>query len=147
MKYILVLFILFATSCNWAKKKSKDTLNGAGEVVARAGSEFVNGVSKGVQKTFRNQVILSDRLSKQGLKTGRILINSADNATDNILTAYLIFDDNLEQNITVKVYDESGQEYGRVTQPIRGNKGEARYVDFLFDKRTIIDGRGKISFE
>jgi hypothetical protein len=148
MKYPVILFILgFCTSCNWVKMKSKDTINGTGEVVAKAGSEFANGLAKGVEKTFQNQVVISDGLTRQGLKTGKIIINSGDSATDNILTAYLIFDNALDTDLTVKVFTENGQEYGRVTQHVKGNKGEARYVDLLFDKRTNIDGRGKITIE
>ena len=30
---------------------------------------------------------------------------------------------------------------------IKGNKGEAKYFEFEFDKRTNIDGKGKITFE
>lgn len=148
MKYAAIVLILaFTMSCNWTKQKSKETINKTGEVVAKAGSEFVNGVSKGVEKTFQNQVLISDQLTKQGLRTGKIIINSSDSTTDNILTAYLIFDNDIDQDVTIKVFSENGQEYGRVKEKIKGNKGEAKYIDFVFDKRTNIDGRGKITFE
>ena len=39
--------VLFG-ACNWAKHKAKETVNKTGEVVAQTGSEFVNGVSKGI---------------------------------------------------------------------------------------------------
>jgi hypothetical protein len=45
------------------------------------------------------------------------------------------------------VISEDGQEYGRVTQHVKGNKGDAGFTDFVFDKRTNIDGRGKLLFE
>jgi len=38
-------------------------------------------------------------------------------------------------------------EYGRVSKTVTGITGEGKYFDFVFDKRTNIDGRGKISFE
>ncbi len=60
---------------------------------------------------------------------------------------YLIFDNNFNKKVTLKVFDEDGQEYGRITQLINGEKNEAKYVDFVFDKRTNIDGKGKVSFE
>ena len=147
MKYLLIALTLTFVSCNWAKQKTKDTVNKTGEVVAKTGSEFVNGVSKGIEKTFQNDVVFSDQLKKIGLKAGKIIIHGTDSTTDNILTTYLIFDNNLDQNITIKVISEDGQEYGRVTQHVTGQKGDAIYFDFIFDKRTNIDSKGKLLFE
>ena len=147
MKYLIVSLAIIAASCNWAKEKTKGTVNKTGEVIGKAGSEFANGVSKGVEKAFENEVKISEQLTKQGLQTGKILINSTDSTTDNILTAYLIFNDNIAREVTVKVFSSAGQEYGRAKQTIKGQKGEARYVDFVFDKRTNIDGKGTIQFE
>lgn len=67
MKYIILLLTVSLCSCNWAKEKTKDTVNKTGEVVAKAGSEFADGVAKGVEKTFQNKVVVSDKLAKQGL--------------------------------------------------------------------------------
>jgi hypothetical protein len=147
MKYLFLFLTIIFTSCNWAKQKTKDTVNKTGEVVAKTGSEFVNGVSKGIEKTFQNDVVLSGDLQKQGLKTGKIIIHGTDSTADNILSAYFIFDKNLDQNITVKVISNEGQEYGRVTQHITGQKGDAKYFDFVFDKRTNIASKGKLLFE
>jgi hypothetical protein len=147
MKYLLLILTFTFGSCNWAKKKTKETVNSTGEVVGKTGSEFVSGVSKGIQKTFQNDVVFSNQIKNKGLKTGKIIIHGTDSSTDNILTAYLIFDDNFDQNITIKVISDEGQEYGRATQHITGRKGEAGYADFIFDKRTNIDGRGKLLIE
>ena len=148
MKYVFILLAtVFITSCNWFKQKTKETVNKTGEVVAKTGSEFVDGVSKGVEKTFQNEVTFSDKLKNEGLKSGKIIINSSESSTDNILTTYLIFDNNIEEKITVKVFNEAGLEYGRVTQIVKGQKDEAKYIDFVFDKRTNIDGKGKVTFE
>jgi hypothetical protein len=137
---------LFSCTCN-LKQKAKNTANKTGEVIAETGSEFVDGVSKGVEKAFQNEVKFSDELSKQGLKAGKIMVSSSDSANENILTAYLIFDGDIDRRITVKLFDENSLEYGRVSQQIKGSKGEAKYVDFVFDNRTNIDGRGKITIE
>jgi hypothetical protein len=147
MKYLIISLALFSASCNWAKEKTKETVNKTGEVIGKAGSEFANGVSQGVEKSFENEVKISEQLTKQGLQTGKILISGTDSTTDNILTAYLIFNDNIAREVTVKVFSSTGQEYGRVKQKIKGQKGEANYVDFVFDKRTNIDGKGTIQFE
>lgn len=147
MKYLIFTVAIITASCNWAKQKTKETVNKTGEVVGKAGSEFANGVAKGVEKTFENEVKISERLTRQGLQSGKTIINSTDSSTDNVITAYLIFNENIDQEITVKVLTPAGQEYGRVKQKIKGKKGDANYIDFVFDKRTNIDGKGTIQFE
>jgi len=147
MQYRFLIFSFLFLSCNWGKQKAKEAVNKTGEIVAKTGSEFADGVSKGIEKTFQNQVVLSDALKSKGLRTGRILIAGSDSARDNIISAYLIFDQDFDQKITIKVFSPEEQEYGRVSEIIKGQKGEARYVDFTFDKRTNIDGKGKLSFE
>ena len=147
MKYMILFLAVAITSCNWAKQKTKETVNKTGEVVGKAGSEFAQGVAKGVIKTFSNEVKFSEQLTKLGLKSGKITISSTDSATDNKLTVYFIFDNNIDQKITAKVFDENGQEYGRSRQQIKGEKGDARYIDFIFDNRTNIDSKGTIQFE
>jgi hypothetical protein len=148
MKYIFIFIAtLTLTSCNWFKKKGKETVNKTGEVVAKTGSEFADGVSKGIEKTFTNEVTLSDQLKNAGLNTGKIVIVSSDSATDNIISAYLVFNKDFEKEIIIKVFDESGQEYGRAKQLVHGKKDEAGYIDFIFGKRTNIDSKGRITFE
>jgi len=148
MKYLMSLLICAALlSCNWVKQKTKNTVNKSGEIVAKASSEFVDGVAKGVEKTFESEVKFSEGLTNRGLKSGKVLISSSDSATDNIFTPYLIFDSDFDQPVTVKVFNESGLEYGRVTKSLKGVKDEAKYVDFVFDKRTNIDRKSKITVD
>jgi len=147
MKYLIVALALISASCNWAEKKAKDTVNKTGEVVGKAGSEFVNGVAKGVEKTFENEVKFSDDLIKKGLEAGKIVIRSSEHHSDDIISAYLIFNNNFDQEVTIKVYTPQGKEYGRTRTLVKAKKGDAFYVDFTFDSRTNIDGKGTISFE
>lgn len=146
MKYIFSAFALtlIFSSCNWAKQKTKETVNKTGEVVAKTGSEFVNGVSKDIEQTFQNEVVVSDELKAQGLKTGKIVIVGTDSTTDNILSVYFMFDKDFERNVSIKVISTEGQEYGRKTILVKGLKNEAGYYDFVFDKRTNIDSKGKL---
>ena len=148
MKYLLILFAAFTlTSCNWFKKKTKETVNKTGEVVAKTGAEFVDGVSKGVERTFLNEVVFSEDLLRAGLEPGKITVGSNDSTVGNILTAYLVFNKSFERKVTVKVFDSNGLEYGRVSQMVNGEKDEAKYIDFVFDKRTNIGSKGKVTFE
>ncbi|MBI3234297.1 MAG: hypothetical protein HYZ42_09695 [Bacteroidetes bacterium] len=102
--YIYILLI--ACSCNWAKEKTKETLNKTGEVVAKTGSEFIDGVEKGVEKTFKHKVELSEALKAKKLSTGKILILSTDTTQDNILSVYFIFDSDFNQEISLKIIDD-----------------------------------------
>ena len=150
MKLFSLLIIITAittSSCNWTKDKAKGAANKTGEAVAKAGSEFADGVSKGIEKSFSNDIVIADNLKSNGLKTGKVVIRSTDSTTDNILSAYLIFEKDIDQKIMVKVFDEKGLEYGRTTQSVAAKANEAKYFDFVFDKRTNINGKGKISFE
>jgi hypothetical protein len=147
MKYLIVALALITTSCNWAEKKAKDTVNKTGEVVGKASSEFVNGVAKGVEKTFENEVRFSDQLTKQGLEAGKIVIRSSKDHSDDIISAYLIFNNNFDREVTIKVFSPQGKEYGRTKALVKAKKGDAFYVDFTFDSRTNIDGKGTIQFE
>lgn len=148
MKFVSLLAAgIILTSCNSFKEKSKNTINKAGEVVGKAGSEFADGMKKGVEKTFANPMELSAGLKAKGVETGKIIINGTDSTTDNIVSAYLIFNNDINQPVTMKLFSDAGQEFGRVNQSLKATKGEARYIDFVFDKRTNIDGKGKITLE
>lgn len=149
MKYTICVLgaALIFSSCNWAKQTTKETVNKTGEVVAKTGSEFVNGVSKGIEQTFQNEVIMSEELKAQGLKSGKIVILGTDSSTDNILSVYFIFDKDFERNVCIKVISSEGQEYGRKTMLVKGSRNEAGYYDFVFDKRTNIDSKGKLTIE
>jgi len=147
MKYTILLCSAFLlASCSW-KEKAKQAVNKTGEIAARAGSELADGMAKGVEKTFQNEVDIAPELQKAGLSHGKISINSSDGTDDNIISAYLIFGDKFDKTVMVRVFDENGQEYGRASNQVSGLKGEAKYIDFVFDKRTHIAGRGKLSFE
>jgi hypothetical protein len=133
MKYILVFITatLFI-SCNWFQKKTKDAANKTGEVVAKTGSEFANGVAKGIEKTFENEIIFSDELKKAGLRPGKIIIASSDSASDDILRAYLIFDNNFQKEITVKVFDPNGKRIWQGQNGCRSTKRRSKICRLCF---------------
>lgn len=145
--YALLIFFGLLSSCHWASEKAKKTVNKTGEVVAQAGSEFADGVSKGIEKTFENNITLSDKLTMEGVSKGKMQVLSSDSAKDHILSAYLIFDRDFNRSVTVKLFTADGTEYGRTRQEVSAQKGDALHIDFVFDKRTQIDSRGKITFE
>ena len=138
---------LTMTSCDWVKGKAKKTINKTGEIVGKSGSEFGDGIYRGVKKTFENDVKISDQLKAKGLELGEVLINSSETATDNVLTTYIVFNDNFDQEITIKIFNENGKEYGRITENLKGEKGKAQHFDFTFDEHVNIGTKGNITIE
>ena len=148
MRYIIPLVvILLISSCDTAKQKAKEVVNKSGQIVGEAGAEFSQGVAKGVETTFTNQLIFSEALTKSGLRAGKVTVSSQDSATDNILTVYMIFGQDFEGSVTAKVFSADSLEYGRAKVLVKGKKDDAHYVDFVFDKRTNIDSKGKLILE
>jgi hypothetical protein len=143
----IVIFIAILTmfsSCDWAKQKAKNTVHKTGEVVAEAGSEFADGVKKGVSNSFSNMAIVTDSLSLKGVRLGKIAVNGTDSTSDNVFSAYIIFEKGFDGKITAKALDKEGIEFGRAFCMIKVTPGDAGYFDFRFDSRTNIDREDKI---
>lgn len=49
--------------------------------------------------------------------------------------------------VSVIVKDNKEQEYGRIKTTVEGKKGEAKYYDIIFDKRTIIESKSSFLLE
>ncbi|MFL9484120.1 hypothetical protein ACI6Q2_15170 [Chitinophagaceae bacterium LWZ2-11] len=151
MKPKLSVFILLSTfsflSCNTVSSKAKDAINKTGEVVGKTGSEFVQGVSEGVNNSLVCNISLSSELTDKGLKTGKFLFASEPDANKNKLVMYLIFDKDFNAQLHVKALDEKGLEYGRTTLQVTSKKGQAGYYDFVFDKRVNLENKSKFAFE
>jgi hypothetical protein len=142
----LILTTSFS-SCNWAGDKAKTAIHKSGEAVASAGSEFADGVSSGVKKSFRNELKISETLKKAGINFGTFNIRSANGGTDNVLSVYVIYDKDFDRDLKIRLVNTSGEEYGRVKRHLSGKADDAGYVDLLFGPQTTINGRGTIYFE
>jgi hypothetical protein len=147
--FVITLAVItpLLSSCDWARNTSKKAVHKAGEIVGQTGSEFSDGVYRGVKKTFDNSIELSEKLQLSGIEVGEVTISSSSDATDNILMPYIIFNNDFEQLITVKLYNEKGKEYGRLTQNVSGKKGEAHHWEFVFDKHVSIGNKGTITVQ
>ncbi|MDG5491921.1 hypothetical protein [Psychroserpens sp. SPM9] len=146
--YIVVLALFTLVSCERVKTKTQETINAGGEVVGKSATEFVEGVSEGIDKTLEAKLKLSPELQKKGVKTGKFTI--ADNpqgGNDNMLTLYIIFDKDYDDIMFVKVFDKNGLETGRAKLEVKGAKGDANYFDFTFNERTEIEYRSLIVIE
>lgn len=150
MKLAIYVFFLaiFSISCNQAKEKAKETINKTGETVGKSATEFFDGVSDGVEKTLECEITLSPQLIEKGLQMGKYNIKSGTNdANDNLLVLYLIFNKDFNQTLSLKAYDKNNVEIGRSKLAIKGKMGEAEYFDFQFNSKTDIASKSKIIIE
>jgi hypothetical protein len=145
--FILLFSMLVFTSCDWAKDKAKSTLHKGGEVVGKAGSEVVDGLTEGVEESFSNLIEVSPSIKAKGLQTGQIKVSGTNSSTDNIVSVYMVFNKSYAGSITAKAIDKNGLEFGRTTLQLSGDSGQARFVDFIFDKRTNLDRKDKVVLE
>lgn len=143
---LLLLLLITATllaGCNRAKKAIHKT----GETVGEGTTEFFNGVKQGVDKTLQCTVTIADALKTEGLSTGKFNVTSDTAYAENKLSIYLVFDKDFSKTLHARVYDPKGLEYGRATTEVSAKKGDARYVDFIFDKRTDIESKSRFVIE
>lgn len=150
MKKLLTILTLAITiiSCDRVKEKTKETINKGGEAVGKTATEFIEGVSEGVDRTLQCEITLSKTLQDKGLETGKFSIkNDTTGGQNNLLTLYIIFDQDFKNDISVKAFDKNGMEIGRTKMQIEGKAGDAKYYDFIFDKRTYIEAKSKITIE
>lgn len=124
------LAVILLSSCHSAGKK-----------VGEAGTEIVTSIKEGIDKNLECSLQLSPALQAKGLNTGKFVIN------EDTISVYLIFDNDFNTVITARVVDKSDKEYGRAAQSVSAKKGEARFIDFAFGRRTIIENKSKIMLE
>lgn len=118
-----------------------------GQKVGEGSSEFFHGVKQGINQTLQCQVDISTSLKQKGIEAGKFDVRDTSGNIENVLSIYLIFNKDFNQNITAKVFDKDGKEYGRSTMTVAGKVGEAKFFDFIFDKRTDIESKSKIVLE
>lgn len=140
---LLVSILMFACT----SKSVKENINKAGDVTGQAIGEFTEGVSSGVEKAFDTKVVISDSLKTKGIDCGKTTVTSDSNATDNVLTLYVIFNQDFTGDITAKAFDKQNNEMGRVKLSVQGKKDESKFLEFHFDPHTNIDHDSKLTIE
>lgn len=146
VKYSLLgLVVVFLIGCSGSAVKEK--INKAGDVTGQAVGEFASGVTSGMEKAFDVTVNPSADLLAKGISLGKSTVSSDSGATDNLLTVYVIFQNDFTGSLTIKAFDNKGIEMGRVKNDVSGKKDEAKYIEFRFDKRTNIDFDSKLNLE
>ena len=138
---ILLLIALTLTACDRLKDKSKEALKEGGNMVGQGASQFADGVKDGVDHTFQSYVEVDSSLAKAGFHTGKFSVTKPDSIY--ILSVYGVYDKALDRDLSVRVYDHNGQEYGRSHAHVHGQSGDAGYIDFRFGTRTDIESRSR----
>jgi hypothetical protein len=146
LKNTILLFIaLFTISCRTDSGNEK--LANASKNVGESAAKVVSGVKAGIEKVAKINIELSETLKSRGLSLGKTKLDSKNGGRHNMLNVYIIFDKKINKNVTVKVYNNQNEEIGRTKSLITGDAGDAKYFDFIFDKRTNIDRDYKITME
>ena len=144
----LLITLIFAQialfSCQ--TEEGNEKLADAGETVGKSAATIAKSLKSGIEKATKINIEMSENLKTRGLSTGKITLGSKG-GRHNMLNVYLIFDKKINRNVTMKVMDAEGLELGRTKVLVKGEPGDAKFVDFVFDTRTNIDRDNKIVME
>lgn len=130
-------------NCNRVKKGVNEAGEKAGEVIGEA----AKGVSRGVENAFEINIEKKDTSRLRDIEFGTIRLLSDSTGSDNRLSVYVIFRNDFDKEVVLKVFDKNNLESGRVRKLIKGKKDDAGYVDFIFDPHTNIDHDCRIVME
>jgi hypothetical protein len=145
LKLLLLVGITCIYSC--ASDSIKQNINKTGDVAGQAIGEFASGISSGVEKAVQPKIEVGENLKIAGISFGKMTISSDTTGGENVLVVYVIFNVKHQGTLTAKVFDNKNLEMGRVKINIAGEKDEAKYFEFHFDKRTDIDNDSRITIE
>jgi CRISPR/Cas system-associated protein Cas5 (RAMP superfamily) len=147
MKKISVAVVLLANltlACR--TDEGNERLAETSENVGKSAATAVKSIKKGIEKISQIKIEVSEGLKERGVSTGKITLDSKG-GRHNVLNVYLIFDKAINRNLSLKIYNNEGIEIGRTKVLVKGEAGDAKIVDFVFDKRTNIDRDNKIVLE
>ena len=142
--FSMCLALICLQSCDSFKDNTKKAINKTGETIGSTVSEFGKGVSEGIEEQLVYTVELSEELKTQGLELGEVIVSNDSTGTDNKLSVYIIFDQDIKTEIKAIVSSKRGKEMGRSRCSINALKDEAAYFDFIFPVQTNIDRDSKI---
>lgn len=143
----IVLFAIASISIACRTESGNERLQGATEKVGQSAAKAVKGLKTGIEKATKINIELSENLTSRGLSLGKTKLDSKNGGRHNMLNVYMIFDKKLNRSLLAKVFNNQNEEIGRTKTQISGDAGEAKYIDFIFDKRTNIDRDFKIVVE
>lgn len=140
MYFLINLMVCGLAACSGVTEK----IGEGSEKAGRAVGEIARGVSSGVDQAFEIRPETDSIILSRGLSLGKVQLGNDGEGTDNRLSIYLIAGKAIDLQVTAKVYDPKGLEMGRSRSAVKMAAGEARFVDFVFDKRTNIDNDTRV---
>ncbi len=147
MKNIMKInYILFSTCLSLAACSS-ESVNNIGKKAGETAGEFFEGAGKGAENALDIKLVPGKSFASKGIEIGKTTIDDNENGNDNVLVVYLIFNANFKGNLTSKAFDDKNLEFGRATTLVEGKKGEAKFVEFIFDARTNIDAKNTLTID
>jgi hypothetical protein len=135
MYYYLTLSVCSLFACSGVTEK----IGEGSEKAGRAVGEIARGMSSGVEQAFEITPETDTAFRLRGLSLGKVQLGNDGEGIDNRLSIYLIARHAIDLQVSAKVFDPKGLEMGRSRAAVKMAAGEARFVDFVFDKRTNID--------
>jgi hypothetical protein len=147
MKTRPLLLALAALLSSCSSCDVKHGANRAGDAAGQVLGKFASGVGNGVEEAVQVSVVPSDELKSKGIQVGKVTRSSDGSGRDNVLNAYLIFNQDFRATVTAKAFDSKGLEMGRVKVEVAGKKDDARFVEFTFDKHTDIEANSRVTME
>ncbi len=147
MKKVILFLITIGLNTSCLTDSGNEKLANASKNVGQSAAKVVSGLKTGIEKVAKINIELSENLKNRGLSLGKTKLDSKNGGRHNMLNVYVIFDKKINKNVIVKVYNNQNEEIGRTKSLISGDAGEAKYIDFIFDKRTNIDRDYKIVME
>ena len=143
--FLLAVAVLF--SCERVKEKASGAIDSGAQAVGRTASDVVNNIDKGIMESAALNIELSESLKKEGLSFGKYYFSHDKEGHENILSLYLITDQDFNRDLSLKLFDKKGVEMGRTSLKISQMKGQAAYHDFVFDPKIRFEYQGKLTIE
>ena len=160
MKKIVLAFafVLAFASCERVKQKANDAIDSGAQkvesaidsgaqVVGETATDVVNSIDKGITKSSKLDIQLSDALKKSGLSFGKYYFSNGVEGKENVLSLYLITEQNTDRELRATLFDKKGVEMGRTKVKITQKAGDAAYHDFVFDPKISFEYQGKMTIE
>lgn len=142
---VLPLLGLFLMSgCDWAEHKTKQVLNKDGELAGSAATEVIEGVTTGVERTWKVEVQLSDALRGQGLQMGKTVVFSDAQGRSNRLKVYLSTDVGMQDTLSAIAFDKDSLEIGRSTMIVNAAPNSGDHYELQFQEDADLERKSRV---
>jgi hypothetical protein len=145
--FLAALVIVIALSCERVKEKAGSAIDSGAQAVGKTASDVANNIEKGISEGAKIDIQLSEDLKKQGLSFGKYYVRNDEAGNENILSLYLISDNDIDAELQAKLFDKKDVEMGRTAVKIKQKKDGAAYYDFVFDPKISFEYQSKLIIE